>query len=78
MDEYTGAGFVDTFRHFRPGEGGHYSWWSYRTNARERNVGWRLDYHCVDPSFLPAVKSSLIRSEVTGSDHCPVEIELAL
>jgi exodeoxyribonuclease-3 len=82
MDEYTGAGsgagFIDTFRHFHPGEGGHYSWWSYRACARERNVGWRLDYHCVDPAFLPQVKSSRILAEVTGSDHCPVEIELAL
>ncbi|MDR1863851.1 MAG: exodeoxyribonuclease III [Treponema sp.] len=86
MDEYTGvglgagsgAGFIDTFRYFHPGEGGHYSWWSYRQCARERNVGWRLDYHCVDPAFLPRVKSSFIRAEVMGSDHCPVEIELAL
>ena len=56
MDSYTGAGFIDTFRHFHPGEVGHYSWWSYRMGARERNVGWRIDYHCVDPEFLPAVK----------------------
>jgi len=76
MDAYTGAGFVDTFRHFHPGEPGHYSWWSYRSNARERNVGWRLDYHCVDPGFLPQVSSALIRSEVQGSDHCPVELVL--
>jgi exodeoxyribonuclease-3 len=74
MDKFTTAGFVDTFRHFHPGEGGHYSWWSYRMNARARDVGWRLDYHCVDPEFLPQVKSSIIRNEVEGSDHCPVEI----
>ncbi|MCL2472831.1 MAG: exodeoxyribonuclease III [Treponema sp.] len=78
MDEYTAAGFVDTFRHFHPGEGGHYSWWSYRMNARERNVGWRIDYHCIDPAFLPAVTSSAIRTEIQGSDHCPVEITLDL
>jgi exodeoxyribonuclease-3 len=76
MDAFTGAGFVDTFRHFHPGEGGHYSWWSYRAGARARNVGWRLDYHCVDPPFLARVKSSIIRNEVEGSDHCPVEIVL--
>jgi exodeoxyribonuclease-3 len=76
MDDYTGAGFVDTFRHFHPDEGGHYSWWSYRANARPRNIGWRLDYYCVDPAFLPAVKSSVIRPEVEGSDHCPIELEL--
>jgi exodeoxyribonuclease-3 len=76
MDRFTQAGFVDTFRHFHPGEGGHYSWWSYRANARVRNIGWRLDYHCVDPAFLPQVKQSIIRGDVTGSDHCPVEIEI--
>ena len=76
MDAFTGAGFVDTFRHFHPGEKDHYTWWSYWGTARERNVGWRLDYHCVDPAFLPAVKKSIIRNEVLGSDHCPVEIEI--
>jgi exodeoxyribonuclease-3 len=76
MDKFTKEGHVDTFRHFHPGEAGHYSWWSYRTEARERNVGWRIDYHCVDSAFLPKVKSSIIRPEVTGSDHCPVEIEI--
>jgi len=74
MDTFTKEGFVDTFRHFHPGESGHYSWWSFRMNARERNVGWRIDYHCTDPAFLPAVKSSIIRPEVFGSDHCPVEL----
>jgi exodeoxyribonuclease-3 len=78
MDKFTKAGYVDTFRHFHPGETGHYSWWSYRTGARERNVGWRIDYHCVDRDFLPKVKSSVILPDVTGSDHCPVEIELNL
>ena len=78
MDTFTSAGFVDTFRHFHPGEKGHYTWWTYRGNARERNVGWRIDYHCVDPEFLPAVKTSVIRPEVGSSDHCPVEITLDL
>ncbi|MDR2617704.1 MAG: exodeoxyribonuclease III, partial [Treponema sp.] len=78
MDAYTKAGFVDTFRSFHPGEPGHYSWWSYRAGARERNVGWRLDYHCVEPAFMPKVKSSIIRPDVQGSDHCPVELELDL
>ncbi|MDR1108402.1 MAG: exodeoxyribonuclease III [Spirochaetaceae bacterium] len=76
MDSFTAAGYVDTFRHFHAGEGGHYSWWSYRMNARERNVGWRIDYHCVDRAFLPRIESSIIRSEVAGSDHCPVQLEL--
>jgi exodeoxyribonuclease-3 len=74
MDIFTNEGFVDTFRHFHPGEKNHYSWWSYRINARERNVGWRIDYHCTDKAFLPAVKSSIIRPEVFGTDHCPVEL----
>jgi exodeoxyribonuclease-3 len=78
MDRFLAAGHVDTFRHFHPGEAGHYTWWSYWGTARERNVGWRLDYHCVDKGFMPGVKSSIIRSEVTGSDHCPVEIQLDL
>ena len=78
MDTFTAAGHVDTFRHFHPSETGHYSWWSYRANARERNVGWRIDYHCVDRDFLPRVQSSIIRPDVGGSDHCPVEIELQL
>ena len=78
MDTFTAAGFVDVFRHFHPGEKGHYSWWSYRAGARERNVGWRIDYHCVNPEFVPSVKSSLIRPDVFGSDHCPVEINIEL
>jgi exodeoxyribonuclease-3 len=76
MDAFTAAGYVDTFRHFHPGEPDHYSWWSYRAASRERNVGWRLDYHCVDPAFMDRVRRSVIRPEVEGSDHCPVEIEL--
>ncbi|MDR1899304.1 MAG: exodeoxyribonuclease III [Treponema sp.] len=76
MDAYTAAGFTDTFRHFHPGEKDHYSWWSYRAHARARNVGWRIDYHCVDRAFLPRVKRSIIRPEVPGSDHCPIELEL--
>jgi exodeoxyribonuclease-3 len=78
MDSFTSAGFVDTFRHFHPGETGHYSWWSYWGTARERNVGWRIDYQCVAEEFMKAVKSSIIRPEVFGSDHCPLEINLKL
>ena len=78
MDKFLAAGNVDTFRHFHPGEPNHYTWWSYMGNARARNVGWRLDYHCVDKDFMPKVKSSIIRPEVEGSDHCPVEIKLDL
>jgi exodeoxyribonuclease-3 len=76
MDRFTSAGYVDTFRRLHPGEEGRYSWWSYRLDARERNVGWRIDYHCVNQAFMPQVRRAEIRSEVQGSDHCPVEIEL--
>ena len=78
MDKFTKAGHIDTFRHFHPGETDHYTWWSYMGGARERNIGWRIDYHCVDKGLLPRVKSSIIKPDVTGSDHCPVELELNL
>jgi exodeoxyribonuclease III len=75
MDKYSGAGYLDTFRIFNT-EGEHYTWWSYRTRGRERNVGWRLDYFCVDQGFAGRVHASEIRSEVMGSDHCPVVLTL--
>ncbi len=77
FDKIVAAGFIDTFRHFHPGEPGHYSWWSYRGGAREKNVGWRIDYFCISPEILPRVTSTGILSDVPGSDHCPVVIELA-
>jgi exodeoxyribonuclease-3 len=77
MDRYTGDGFTDTFRHFNPDAEGAYSWWSYRAGARGKNVGWRIDYILVSESYLPALKGASILSEVMGSDHCPVQIELA-
>lgn len=75
MDKFTAAGYVDTFRHFCQ-EPAMYTWWSYRFHAREKNVGWRIDYQCVNPALLPKVKNSKILSAVLGSDHCPIEIEL--
>jgi exodeoxyribonuclease-3 len=75
MDAYQEAGLVDTFRKINPKDV-KYSWWSYRGGAREKNVGWRIDYFLVTESFLPKVKSSFILNEVFGSDHCPVGIEL--
>jgi exodeoxyribonuclease III len=78
MDKYLGAGYADGFRRFHP-EPERYTWWTYRVpGARERNVGWRLDYHCVDEAFLPALRASEIHPDVLGSDHCPVSIELDL
>ncbi|MBN2874460.1 MAG: exodeoxyribonuclease III [Spirochaetales bacterium] len=76
MTKFLSRGYADTFRQFHPGEPGHYSWWSYRMKAREKDVGWRLDYHCVDESLLPRVRSASIRKDVLGSDHCPVLLEL--
>lgn len=74
MTHFLKQGYVDTFRHFNK-EPGQYTWWSYRTRGRERNVGWRLDYHCVSEEFMPRVKRAWILSDVMGSDHCPVGIE---
>ncbi|HEB49949.1 MAG TPA: exodeoxyribonuclease III [Desulfobulbus sp.] len=74
MDELVGAGYVDTFRHFNQ-EPEHYTWWSYRFNARARNIGWRIDYFIVDPGSRDRVHAAAIHDEVPGSDHCPVSIE---
>jgi exodeoxyribonuclease-3 len=78
MDTWTQSGFIDSFRRLHPTDEQQYTWWSYRMRARERNVGWRLDYHCIDEGFLPVVRKSIIRQDVMGSDHCPVEIEIKL
>lgn len=72
------AGFVDTFRTLHPEEPDCYSWWSYRMRARERNVGWRIDYFLVSEQLRESVKTASIYSEVFGSDHCPVGIEIEL
>jgi exodeoxyribonuclease III len=78
MDLFIGGGLADTFRHMHPEETGRYSWWSYRLDARSKNVGWRIDYFLVSQSFLPAVKDAFILEDVTGSDHCPVGIVLKI
>jgi exodeoxyribonuclease-3 len=71
------SGFRDTWRHFNPVGNGNYTWWSYMGAARAKNIGWRIDYVCVSESLTGALKGAFIRSEVTGSDHCPVGVELA-
>ena len=76
MTELLSAGFVDTFRHLYPDRTGAYSWWSYRFNARKNNAGWRIDYFILSDRLLPRVEDQVIRSDVTGSDHCPVELIL--
>lgn len=83
VEERTGftameeAGYIDTFRHFNK-EGGNYTWWSTWGGARERNVGWRIDYVMVSPALLPLVKQAKIHPDVFGSDHCPVSIDISL
>jgi len=76
FDNIVAANFTDTFRHFQPDTTEAYSWWSYRAGARARNVGWRIDYFCVSNSLTDSLKNAWILSEVLGSDHCPVAIEL--
>jgi len=73
---FVKAGFLDTFREFEK-RGGHYTWWSPMSGARARNVGWRIDYFLVSAAFRPRLQSAFIRAKVTGSDHCPVGIEIA-
>ena len=74
MDTFTGAGYIDTFRKFNQ-DPEHYTWWSYRFNARPRNIGWRIDYFCVDPASENRVKDAGILDHVLGSDHCPVSLD---
>ena len=69
-------GFIDTFRHFYPDMEGIYSWWSYRFKAREKNAGWRIDYFCVSESLRDRLKGAKIHTDIFGSDHCPVELEM--
>ena len=73
MTELLGAGFIDTWRSQHPGEA-KYSWWSYRMAARERNVGWRIDYFLVSENLAPRIASTDIHNDIFGSDHCPVEL----
>ena len=68
------AGFVDTYRHFHPTETGIYSWWSYRFRAREKNIGWRIDYFLASQRLVPRLQSAAIHTALPGSDHCPVEL----
>ncbi len=74
---YLDAGFVDTFRHFHP-DTVAYSWWSFRANARAKNIGWRIDYVLTSRPLVERTKSSFILPEIHGSDHCPVGIEIDL
>lgn len=77
MDKLVSAGYLDTFRTFNQ-EPEQYSWWTYRMNARKRNIGWRIDYFFIDEEHKNMVKDAFILQEITGSDHCPVGIELEI
>lgn len=74
MDSFTGAGWIDSFRSKNQGEG-QYSWWSYRSRARDRNIGWRIDYHCVDSKSRHKIVDVDICQHIMGSDHCPVVLD---
>ena len=76
MTELLSAGFVDSWRHFNPGVEGVYSWWSYRFKAREKNAGWRIDYFLVSEKLKGRMKGADILTDIMGSDHCPVVLEL--
>ena len=75
FNKIIASGFIDTFREFETGED-FYSWWSYRARARERNIGWRIDYWCISNQLKERLRSASIMDEIMGSDHCPVTIEL--
>ena len=78
MTELLAAGFADSFRRLYPEKTGAYSWWSYRFHAREKNAGWRIDYFLVSERLMEKVTDCKIHSEIFGSDHCPVELEIDL
>jgi len=77
MSNLLAEGFLDTFRHLYPDQKDAYSWWTYRADARSRNVGWRIDYFIVSDDLATSVRDATIYSEIEGSDHCPVGLSLA-
>ena len=78
VTKFLDNGYIDTFRMLHEDERDKYTWWSYRTRARERNVGWRLDYFFVNEEFKDNVKASYIKADVMGSDHCPIALEIEI
>lgn len=77
LDEVVNAGYVDIFRHLNPTKSAAYTWWDMKTFARERNVGWRIDYFFISPALVKKVKKTTILNTIPGSDHCPIELVLA-
>jgi len=78
MTKLLDSGFVDTFRHLHPDVTGAYSWWSYMFSARAKNAGWRIDYFLVSERIADKITAAEIHSDVMGSDHCPVVLEIDL
>ena len=78
MTELLNAGFTDSFRYLYPEKEGIYSWWSYMFHAREKNAGWRIDYFIVSNDIKEKIKDSIIHTEIMGSDHCPVELDIEI
>lgn len=78
MDKLIDSGYIDTFRHIKGDEKDHYSWWSYRANARANNVGWRIDYFYVSDDLKDSIQDAYILKDVLGSDHCPIVLEIKL
>lgn len=76
LDEVVGAGWIDTFRHFYPNKTEMYSYWDMKTHARDRNVGWRIDYLFASPDLAHKLKKASIHTNIIGSDHCPISLEL--
>ncbi len=78
MTELLEEGFIDTYRHFHPEQEGAYTWWSYMNKVRERNIGWRIDYFIASERLATSLKKAEIHSQILGSDHCPIALEINL
>ncbi len=75
VTKFLAHGYIDTFRHLNK-EPGHYTWWDYKTRARERDIGWRIDYFFISDNLAPALQSAFIKKDIFGSDHCPIGIDI--
>ena len=78
MSQLLAEGFTDTYRYFYPETEGAYTWWSYMSKVRERNIGWRIDYFIASNRLQPLLKDAAIHADVLGSDHCPIVLEVNL
>lgn len=76
LDYFTNLGYIDSFRHLNPDLANQYTWWSYKTQARAKNIGWRIDYFFISQELLPNLAEAKIESQIFGSDHCPVSLTL--